>query len=375
MISMYTVGDWSPFDSYGLIACQTALELTGMGQQINAISLGDRQVVEQSDEVRAITARPIQASLGGIAMGWPNHYDKFSMLYWAGPKLAVTMFESSKVPAGWTEMLNRLDAVVTPSRFCLDLFRACGVTIPIYQVPLGINPAYSYVARPMRFSPARPLTFLAVMDRGERKGGELAMQAFLHAFGDDPTVRLVLKAREKKNRFTLTNANIETIFADYDEAQMVALYQRCDVLINPHKGEGFGLIPREFAATGGLALTTPWSGTADDLDQWGMPLPYRLERAGWAGNKGLEGQDLGYWAKLDIVEVAHTLRTVRAAYALHQRASKARSEFVHKSYSWRAFAAALLSIWEGLAQKPTDWKQLVFPELEIKAMPEMGVRA
>ena len=295
-LSIYTVGEWHPADSYGKVAIELARHLTKQGVRVNSIGLSRTVMASQDKEVQAITAQPLLPTLGGIGMGWPPHFAKFSSSFHAGPRVALTMFESSKLPASWATALAGYDAIIVPSHFCADVFRDSGITSPIHVIPLGVSEQHAYVARPVIFTEERPMTFLAYLDRGERKGGFVALQAFLRAFGDDPMYRLILKSREPIVPFTITNPNIETIQADYTEAELYALHCRADVLINPHRGEGFGLLPREFVASGGVALTTNWSGTVDGLPWWGVPIPYTLERAGWKGNKGLEGTDVGEWA-------------------------------------------------------------------------------
>lgn len=344
LLSLYTVGEWSPYDSYGKIAIQLARHLTSAGVRVNCIGLGATVLPAQSDEVQAITSQPIVPSLGGIAMGWPVHFAKLSGIFHAGPRVALTMFESSRLPASWVDALAGYDAIITPSHFCAQLFREAGMTAPIYVIPLGVTPS-RYVQRPSTFTEERPMTFLAFLDRGERKGGVTAMQAFLRAFGDDPKYKLILKAREPKVGFTLTNPNIEVILRDLSEEELLALYCRADVLINPHRGEGFGLLPREFAATGGVALTTAWSGTADGLDFWGVPIPYTLEKAGWKGNKGLEGQDVGEWATVAVDELAELLWRVVDNWPRQLSRSHARAEFVRERYSWTRFGEQGYEVW------------------------------
>jgi hypothetical protein len=275
-ITVYTSQHWDMADSYGLIACQLARHLTALGVRVNAMSLGKTVMDSQPDDVRAVTSRPILPTFGGIAMGYPTNYHHHAPLHY-GPRMALTMFESSKLPQDWIAPLNDMHAVIVPSEFCRTVFMDSGVTAPVHVVPLGVGDIYRYQER----STGRPLTFLAFFDRGERKGGMMAQQAFTRAFGDDMRYKLILKARAAKpgRALVLTNPNIEVIHQDMSEQELYELYCRCDVLINPHKGEGFGLLPREFAATGGFALTTGWSGTADAIEQWGYALPYTLETA------------------------------------------------------------------------------------------------
>lgn len=354
MINVCAPGHFDMYDSYGLIACRLVGELAGLGVDVQALALGDRQHANQPDAVRAVTSRPIVQAWGGLLLGYPTNFHRFGVLAQHGPRVAVTMFESSKLPRGWVEPLNGCDAVVVPSTFCRDVFVAEGVTVPVHVVPLGVGDVYTPAKRPAD----RPLTFLAFLDRGRRKGGLAALQAFLTAFGDDTSVRLVLKSRDRGVGLTLTNPNIDVVQQDMSEQELYRLYLDCDVLANPHKGEGYGMIPREFSATGGVALTTNWSGTTDDLDQWGWPLPYTLVKADWKGAKNLEGQDLGVWAEPDIEGVASILRQVAAHRDYYQAQAYARAEGVRALFSWQRFAETVLNIYREAAAKHGNIQRL-----------------
>lgn len=364
-ITVYAPGHYDMADSYGLIACQLVRHLTALGTRVNAVAMGKTVLDSQPDDIRAVTSRPILPSLGGLVLGYPTQYHQHSALLFHGPRIALTMFESTKLPSGWAEALNDMDAVIVPSTFCKTVFRDSGVTTPLHVVPLGVGDVYQYKERDgnnwkqlgtngknwkelERIEDDRQLTFLAFFDRGERKGGMVAQQAFTRAFGDDLAYRLILKGRTAKpgRELILTNPNIQVIQQDMSEEELYALYCRCDVLINPHKGEGFGLIPREFAASGGLALTTGWSGTADAIEQWGYGLAYGLEKAHWRGNKTLQGQELGVWAALDPVAVACELQTVAATWQWTRQLLPAKAQAARSLYSWRSFAERVLGIWE-----------------------------
>jgi glycosyltransferase involved in cell wall biosynthesis len=348
-ITVYAPGHYDIADSYGLIACQLARHLTALDVHVNAVGLGETVMDNQPPDVRAVTERPIKPSLGGVVMGYPTSFGRHSALLHTGPRIAITMFESSRCPASWIEPLNDMDAVITPSWFCANVFRDCGVTVPIHVVPLGVSEVYQYAPRPKD----RPLTFLAFLDRGARKGGIVALNAFLMAFGESTEHRLILKGRTPKLPWTMENPNITAVMQDMSEQELYELYLSADVLINPHKGEGFGLLPREFAATGGIAMTTKWSGTADGIGIWGYPLPYELVKADWRGNKYLEGQDLGEWAQVSPERVATHLRIVAANRDYYQNQAKSAAYHTAKLYSWRTFAETVMHIWGGVTRGNT----------------------
>ena len=344
MITIYAPGHIDPYDSYGLLACQLLRHLNKGGAEAHAIALGKHHLDSQPSDIAALMARPYRPTHGGILLGYPTTYEAYNGLAQVGERVALTMFESSKIPPDWVPILNELDAVIVPSLFCKEVFADCGVTVPLHVIPLGVNSVYQPVKRPKN----RPLAFLAFLDRGARKGGHAAIQAFCLAFGERSDVKLILKSRDPKVKMNSLNANIDIIQQDMTEQELAALYGRCDVLINANKGEGFGLIPREFAATGGVSLTTDWSGTADDLASWGWPLPYTLVKADWIGIKKFKGLDLGVWAEPDIEGVAAVLLEIANNRNTYQTAAFSKAQTVRNMYSWPRFAGQVLAVWEGV---------------------------
>lgn len=333
-----------PLDSYGLLGTRLAVELQHkLGVYVNLFATGPRDVPFQDAELRTIIEQPIRAQLGGIMLGYSTTFDRHNGLTQLGRRVGITMFESSRIPNAFVAPMNYCQAIITPSTFCRTVFEEAGVTVPIHVIPLGINPIYQPVAR----TEVGPLTFLAFIDRGLRKGGPTALQAFIAAFGDDMNYRLILKGRKSKIEAEILNPNVTLIQEDYSEAQLYELYKQCHVLINAHRGEGFGLLPREFAATGGISLTTAWSGTADDLHKWGIGIDYKLVRADWAGHNQFSKMDLGQWAEPSMADIVDKIEAISDNRMFYQRQSARLAPNVHKLYSWEAFARGVLNVWEG----------------------------
>lgn len=349
-INVCTPGHVDIADSYGLIAAQLARHLTALGAYVNLLPLGYRVMASQPPDVAAIAAQPIKAATGMIALGYPTAHRTYPPIAQHGPRVAITMFESTILPAGWREALNRCDAVIVPSVFCQNVFRACGVTVPVHVVALGVGDVYKPAQRPTD----RPFTFLAFLDRGRRKGGMTALQAFLTAFGDDPSYRLILKSRKPKVTMELLNPNVEVIQRDMSEQELYELFCSADVLIDANKGEGFGLLGRQMAATGGVSLSTDWGGTHDDLDLWGVALPYKLVPADWSGVQKFEGQDLGLWAEPCVDEIAAIMRQVADNRAEYQRRALRVAPAVRRLYDWRDFAGQVLNVWKGATNGADD---------------------
>lgn len=329
-------------DSYGIIGAQLLKHLSAAGVYVNCFASGNKPSDLHSDELKPLLSRSARRADGTLILGYPTNLAKFPAFTTNEPRVIVTMWESSRCPSDWIPILNTsFGAAVTPSTFCYGLLRDGGVSAPIHVVPLGVNPVYRLAER----TDDRPFTFLTFLDR-RRKGGLLALTAFLMAFGGDTNYRMVLKARNPRQRVILDNANAEIMQQDMSDEELYRLYLSADVLLFPTMGEGWGLPPREFAATGGISLATDWSGTADHIDQWGWPLPYTLEKAGWEDTR-FEGQELGDFAKVDPAALAEIMRHV-ADNREQYRLEAAQKAVFAGGYSWHRFAGEVLQIWEGV---------------------------
>jgi glycosyltransferase involved in cell wall biosynthesis len=322
--------NWNKADSYGRVAHELSAGLSRLGVYVNAHGGNVPKNV-----------KPYRMVIGGFILAYPTNAKEFGGFAAIGPRVAVTMFESDKLPDGWADALNEMDAAILPSPWLVEVFRDSGVKIPLHVIPLGISSAYKYVER----SPVvdRPMVFMATGDSGARKGWDKSGMAFMRAFGDDPRYELHYKTRAAWP-FSFENPNIKVISKEMSDRQMAALMAQADVYIFPTAGEGFGLPCREFAATGGLAITTNWGGTADDLHRWGLPIRSKGLVPAWKGEQGLEG--VGCWADPDVDDLAATMKHVAAHMDYYRAGALERSKFVRKQYRWNAFAKAALKVWQ-----------------------------
>jgi len=327
LLSIYSP-NWGQYDSYGILA------------QRLAARAGVCNRLSPTDEDGTVMI----PSPGGIFLGYPTLMKAYSVVAHLGRKVAVTMFESTVLPSGWCETLNMFDAVIVPARFLVQVLIDNGVDVPIHVVPLGVDEAYKQVERPPRGD--RPYTFLALADRGIRKGWDTAWHAFRSAFGDSEEYKLILKCREGGMAgVNSADANVEILRADMTVAEMAQLYAECDCFVFPTRGEGFGLPPREFAATGGAVLATHWGGTADDIECWGYRIPYRMVDA-WPFNDEFRGK-CGQWAEPDVEKLTGLMRIVSKYDHLFAKASRDRKDTVAWMYDWKKWADRVLEIYYG----------------------------
>ncbi len=346
IISIYAPS-WDPYDSYGMLACHLAGAAEARGWYVNTFQRCGQLRHETHDAVTArIVDQPIRPALGGLMLGYPTEHEAHGPLAMAGPRVAVTMFESTRIPAAWVAPLNACAAVIVPATWLVGVFRECGVTAPIDVVPPGIDKAFTPHERERR----TPYTFLAIADRTDRnlrKGWDVAVRAFVQAFGSRDDVQLVLKARERSRAVRFTNANIETVQADMTPEELNAFYHRADCLVFPSRGEGFGLPPREFAATGGLVLATGWGGTGEAIESWGVPIPYTL-RPAWHPDDGRHG--LGLWAEPDVDALAGLMARAAARPADWERLAHQAAANVRACCDRDRFANRVLDIWQQVSR-------------------------
>lgn len=357
VMSVYS-NSFQPYDGYGRMALELVYRLTQRGISVNAMTHVGGQLIwdNQSDAVKALLNKPVKPVLGGILLGYPTQYENYGNLAINGVKVALTMFESSRLPAYWDGILNTMDAVIVPSKLNAHIFKECGVSVPIHVVPLGVSEVFFMLGmdgkpvmrKPFIHTERRPFTFLTMAHGGYRKGFDVAVNAFAMAFGKRRDVKLIVKVRDGQviHDFSHGGYNIEVLEADLPEKSMAELYRACDCMVFPSRGEGFGLPPIEFAATAGISIATKW--WADDVAQWGYGVDYEMEKA-WDDHPKHNG--LGQWANPLLADVAAKMQHVvtlepRGRSYMGQRAATR----VQRLYSWQQFAERVLGVYAACLQ-------------------------
>ncbi len=337
-------------DSYGIWSFHVADHMRKQGLHVNLLS-NDMDY-----------ATPYVPSIGGILMGYPTQYNEYPLNKYAGPRMWITTYESTKLPEGWVEPLNSSAAVVVSASEPKQWFEDNGVSTPIYSVPLGIDEIYKeYRTRPND----KPFRILVILDRGGRRGWFESLMTIGTVFGqNNPDIEVVLKTRAKGNLFSIKDdagdvieytalpkdENITLIAEDYSNSQMKDLYHSCHAMLYLGR-EGFGLPPREFAATGGAAISLDWGGTADDIRSWGYPVAVTELEPAWYENHMMRGTLVDpedQWAKIDVASAADTLKWVYETWDMSAENRYEKAEWVRKNYRWDFFSSRVMDIYKGI---------------------------
>lgn len=375
VISLYSP-NWEPYSSYGIESMHLLYHLSEMGVHVNSFSVlngqGQTQMKwpEQAEIIHRLLENEFKPSLGGFALGYPTFFEDYGEMLTAGPMVCLTHWESTKMPPGWLEALNRpnMKAVVVGATWVKAMMEKEGVKPPIHVVPLGISEVYQYYKRPAR----KMYRFLCFGDRYTRKGWDVVVRAFAMKFAGRDDVELIIKTRKTEGgpslvyplgdglmtwggqRFEYMGKSVENVRIldeDLDEFELNDLYRSVDCMVFPSRGEGFGIPPREFAATGGVSIVNKW--WADDVEAWAYPVNYTMVPA-WQGHREFGG--LGEWAEPDVDHLAEqmayveNLERTNIRYARYIGEQSARR--VRKLYNWQKFAARCWEIWQAAPPAP-----------------------
>lgn len=276
--------------------------------------------------IRALQQQPLRFDAPQVVYAPGDRFSKNSGAY----RVGFTMLETDRLPASWVAQANQMDELWTPTEWGAGVFRASGVTRPVYAVPLGVDIG--------RFRPAAPRArinertiFLSVFEWGERKGWDILLRAYRAAFQPSDPVLLLLKVdcrmplpnplRELDRALPAPAPPVGLIYNQpLGGGRLLELYQSVDCFVLPTRGEGWGMPILEAMACGVPAIATDWSGQTTFLnDANGYPLPIR----GLAPT----GSDAPYyqgaqWAAPDEDALVELLR--RAAHDPAERAAKGR---------------------------------------------------
>ena len=268
----------------------------------------------------------------------PTLYSKFNNQYTIG----YTPWESSSLPKGWKRALNSVNEVWTTSTKCREWFESEGIKRDIYVYEHGIEPIWSLKKR----NPQKKLRFLHVGEPAPRKGGQMALDAFIRAFGIREDVSLTIKAhRHSTVRVFASHVNrggprsilglphevyknVTVINDSLSTDELVALYHSHDVLVYPSWGEGFGLIPLQALATGMPTMCTgAWAPYSEFLNE--LDIPSRIHSSPWPD------MHPGMMYEPDFNELVDMYRDVYSRFSYFSELFFEQADDVHDRFNWK----------------------------------------
>ncbi len=209
----------------------------------------------------------------------PSYFADMLLDRKAQHKIGYTAWESTQVPEDWPEIFAECDEVWATSEWVKRWYLEQGINCTkVY--PHGIDPIWT----PKKREIEGPMKFLHHGEPAPRKGGQIAYDAFIAAFGkNNMEVQLVIKGsghstiRRRKNG-TLVNLprNVTLMNKVLEDERLVQAYHAAHVMVYPSYGEGFGFIPLQAMATGMPTICTgEWADYENYLGNLSLDSSYK----------------------------------------------------------------------------------------------------
>jgi len=265
--------------------------------------------------------------------------------------IALAIWETETLPAGWATVLSLYDLVCTHSRFAARAFeKATGR-------PVGIIP-HCLPERSIRVRRSDgPIEFLTMFDHAsclDRKNPLGAVRAFRQALDSLPagSARLRIKCHAGTPADVIERllaeaggAPVEMLARTFDDAGMEALWQECDCLLSLHRSEGYGLPVAEALSRAIPVIASRQGGVLDFADDSGclliagtpaVPPHGRGQYAEWSG-----------WLEPDITAAAAAIVEVTSNY----RAAVNRAEAGRRTLQAATSATRVHDAFESIAAR------------------------
>ncbi len=201
-----------------------------------------------------------------------------------GPVVIHTIWETDELPAHWPLLLNQSDGVLVPTEWNREIFRACGVDVPVEVVPhVACMPAAPVA--PTLDLPDELIVFYNIGRWDERKAPSLALRAFLEAFtADDPVVFVIKTGLISEMRqpddwgrtspmYWTSSWHVARLLRQYprpprvhlhvdewSDERIAALHARGDCYLTLTHSEGWGIGSFDACAYGNPVIATGWGG-------------------------------------------------------------------------------------------------------------------
>jgi len=220
--------------------------------------------------------------------------------------IIFTMWETDHVEPQWTNALNKSAFIINCSQWGIDTFKASGVNVPMYKIPLGHNPLY--------FNPEGSFpnecvfgVAAALNSGGIRKNVGATIEAFSKAFSNGEKVRLKIKLTPHCNLPLVNDKRIEIIKAYLSPLELAHWYRSLTALVNTSYCEGFGLHLLEAMACERCLISTKYSAVAEYFDEnVGYVIDHKIVPA---NGKGIVPYT-GHWAEPSVDSLVEKMSEV-----------------------------------------------------------------
>jgi len=251
-----------------------------------------------------------------------------------GPHVLVSVWETTKLPAEWVELINTGWAQVwCATRWQRNIYEASGVREELLRVvPFAFDPAlYSKEGPVKRPYPAGVCIFGSIFQWTARKAPEKLLAAFLEAFQHGEKVALVLKTYEgddpsdasvesravevlRRYRLNRPAPPIHIVTQRLTHLETLMLMRGLDCLVAASRGEGWGLPLTEARLLDIPVIASDWGAHVEYAPRSYLPVGGELVAPcdmDWQPFYSIDQQ----WFEPGVADLVERMREVYEAYS------------------------------------------------------------
>ena len=304
----------------------------------------------------------LQANVPGIGYFKIGHFAGEIIINHSVPDMFVksdiysigfTFWETNRLPDDWVENCNKMDEVWTCSHAMREVFINSGVTKPVHEFKLGVDPKIYF---PKKRTPHNQFTFLSVGSPSTRKNSQMSVDAFLKLFEGNHDYKLIYKSngpgdarlhnRTSNQSRVNDHPQIEVIDYEVSHEELATIYDKADCLLYPTSGEGWGNIPFQGIAKGIPTICTNALACTEFADM-STPLDFK-----W-GTKNMTGlyENAGEWAEPDFDDLCDKMLYVVNNYQEVSDKTYKSAEFINQNMTWEKVSQKYIArCWEILKE-------------------------
>ena len=277
--------------------------------------------------------------------------------------IGYTIWETSKLHSAWPKYINEnVDALMVGCEWNVDIFKASGVTVPIFSIPHGIgkHELENIIPFEVEGVDKGAYMFYSIFQFTERKHPIALIKAYWHAFQNNENVALVLKtyrsdysdAEKDAIRTTIRRLKIVTPMDNYPPLYLISdmltneeilgLHSRGDCYVSLDRGEGFGLSPFTAGATGKPIIVTGFGGSTEyaKIDNSYL-INYSLTPvSGMPWSPWYRGDQL--WAEPDVKHGADLMKYVFENQDDAKATGHRLQNYIYENFSWEVIGQKII---------------------------------
>lgn len=248
-----------------------------------------------------------------------------------------TMYESIPVPPIFAHRFKQVDAILTPSNFCKDMFDPIKGKKPLLVSKLGFDEKiFTYMKR--EWDQTTPFQVLFVGSPNPRHGYGQVIRMWQNLFANKSFCHLVMKTSSETGEGTLQQVgNVTFDSRMYSFEQIRDLYHSAHCFIHPVQAAGFSLPLMESIATGLPTIATTFGGQSDFVSSqnaWIVNYEFQM----------IPMSDGGFLkcACADVTDLGRKVLDIMEDYPAALERARRGSERVHQKWTWRNAAHQLV---------------------------------